>query len=398
MLKIIAQSFKMSLQNIVANKMRSFLTMLGILIGVAAVISLMTVVEMVTNSVMGQFDSLGADTITVSISGNVLKSGLTDSDLDELREVEGVEGISPSVTASAAAVKNGSVYDMISVSGKDAYYFLYNDVVGSGRALNNADMDGHTNVCIVDSTFIENVMEGNSNCIGETFLLYGSTYTIVGIQAEDDSLYSAMSDNSNLDGSVIIPYKNALRMTRSGYVTSFEVYILDNYDNDTVEDNLRVVLDNLFNDSDDAYSIINMSSLSETMDSVENMLSLMLGGIASIALLVGGIGIMNMMLVSVSERRQEIGLRKALGAQPYRIQMQFLVEAICLSLMGGILGVLTGALISYIASIFLETTYEISSTAVALGMGFSAAVGIIFGWTPARKASRLNPIDALRAD
>ena len=398
MLKIIGQSFVMSLQNIRSNKMRSFLTMLGIMIGVGSVIALITIVSSATSSVMSSFESLGEGTITLTVSGTDDKQGLSDSDLDTLREVEGVAGLTPVVSTSTTVVYNREIYTRVTVQGYDASYFLYNDIIEVGRALNNADIENLARVCIVDQTFLENVLEG-VYAIGDTIELNGSTYTIIGIQSEDESLVSSMMGTSNnSNGSVIIPYKNVLRMSRSAYINSVEVYIDDNYDDETVQDNLAYVLDELFYEEDDAYSIADMSSLTDTMDTVEGMLTTMLAGIASISLVVGGIGIMNMMLVSVSERKKEIGLRKAMGAVPFRIQLQFLIESICLAMLGGIAGVIIGIVIAIIGCAVMSTTFSLSMSAVWLGLGFSAAVGIIFGWAPARNASRLNPIDALRSE
>lgn len=397
MLKLIGQSFRMSLQNIKNNKMRSFLTMLGIVIGVAAVIGLITIVQGVTSTVMDQFEGLGAGTLTVSAPGTALKSGLSDSDLALLEKAEGVGGISPTVSVTTTAVSEGNVCDKISVSGKDTIYFGRNDIIQSGRAFNDAETNGDTRVCIVDMDFVKNVMQGRQ-VLGSTVMLDGYQYKIIGIEKKDNSLMSYYMDTSDLDGSVIIPYRNALTMSGAANVTSLDVYIADGYSSSEVESNLRRVLDNIYNGANNAYSVINLESLMSSMDTVEGMMTTMLGGIASIALLVGGIGIMNMMLVSVTERTKEIGLRKALGAEPIRIQMQFLIESITLSLLGGLIGVVFGMLIAFAGAKALKSNFTISPGAILLGVGFSAVVGIIFGWAPARRASRLNPIDALRSE
>lgn len=398
MLKLIGQSFSMSLKNIRSNKMRSFLTMLGIVIGVAAVIGLITIVQGVTTSVTSQFEGLGAGTLTISAPGTALKRGLSDNDLSLLRQVEGVESLSPTVSLTTTAVSGNNVCDKVSVEGKDVVYFIHNeDLIQSGRAFNSGETDGNTMVCVVDMDFVRNVMQGR-RVLGGTVLLDGYSYTIIGIEKEDSSLMGAYTDTSAMDGSVIVPYRNALTMAGAANVSSVEVYIADGYSNSTVEQNLRTELDNIYNGADNAYSVINLESLMSTMNTIESMLTTMLGGIAGISLLVGGIGIMNMMLVSVTERTKEIGLRKALGAEPVRIQMQFLIESITLSLIGGLIGVACGILIAWIGSRMLNTTFVLSGGAIGLGVGFSAAVGIIFGWAPARRASRLNPIDALRSE
>ena len=197
---------------------------------------------------------------------------------------------------------------------------------------------------------------------------------------------------------MIIPYKNALRLTGTSSIVSFSVYLDPSYNSDDVIDAIKAQLDADFNYKDDAYSVINMQSIIDMMSTMKSMIQNVLAGVASIALLVGGIGIMNMMLVSVSERTTEIGLRKALGARPSDIQMQFLLEAVILSLVGGLFGLILGLVISVVAAQVIGTPFVLSYFAITIGVGFSAAVGIIFGWAPARKASKLSPIDALRSN
>ncbi len=394
---LIRQSFRMSMQNIISNKLRSFLTMLGIIIGVGAVIGLITIVQGATDSVIGQFEGLGVDVLSVSAYGTTMKHGLSDTDIDLIRNVEGVDGVSPTASLTTSAVFEGEVYKKVNISGKDTTYFSHNDMVEEGRAFNEADMDGDSYVCIVDSKFISKVLYGKK-VLGQTIKLHGSEYTIIGILKKDDSLFAAMADTSGSDGSVMVPYKNALNMAGAANVTSLEVYVASGFDMSECENGIRTVLENIFNGADGSYSVFNMSSLMDAMNEITGMMSTMLAGIASIALLVGGIGIMNMMLVSVSERTKEIGLRKALGAEPFRIQAQFLIESIVLSVFGGILGILFGMLIAFIVSVALETAFSISPGAILLGFGFSLAVGVIFGWMPAKRASELNPIDALRSE
>ncbi len=394
---VFGQSFKMSLQNIKSNKMRSFLTMLGIIIGVAAVIALVTIVQGVTDYVMDQFSGLGAGTIQVSIPGTALKTGLTERDLDTLRGVEGTAGVSPQVSLMSAAEVDGEVYKKISIDGESAIYFLNNDVIESGRPFGAADIGGEAHVCIVDHTFIRKAMWGKK-VLGSTIRLGGYEYQIVGIQKDSDSMLNAYTDTSSYDGTIMIPYTNAMNMSGASGITSVEVYIAKDASSGTVEKNLRKALNGIFNDADNAFSIFNMESLMKSINTTKAMMQAMLGGIASIALLVGGIGIMNMMLVSVSERTKEIGLRKALGAEPARIQTLFLFEAVTLSVFGGLIGVGIGELIAAIGSVALKIKFSFSPGAVLLGLGFSLGVGIVFGWAPSRRASRLNPIDALRSE
>ena len=199
------------------------------------------------------------------------------------------------------------------------------------------------------------------------------------------------------DGTVYVPYTAAKKLMHTSTVSTLEVYVTDPDLTDLAIEEMEIVLDGIFNYKDDTYQIINMESMTEAMNLMTSMMTSLLVGIASIALVVGGIGIMNMMLVTVTERTTEIGLRKALGAEPGQIQIQFLIEAIILSLLGGVIGVVVGLTVSFLICINTDITFSLNTFAIALGVSFSAAVGIIFGWAPARKASRLNPIDALRS-
>lgn len=395
---VVGQSITMSLQNIKSNKMRSFLTMLGIVIGVGAVIGLISIVQSVSDSVMGELTGLGAGIVTVVTYPSPVKEGLSEQDLAELEKIDDVAGISPTVSFTATTVVGDEVYDKTSVDGKSAIYFeRYDDIMRAGRELTELDMSGETNVCIVDKDYVKNCMLGKQ-VLGAKIYINGIRYTIVGIRNVDDSFSSAMTDSYNSNGKIIIPYKNALSLTGKGYVNTVEVFVREGGDTDMVESMLRSRLKNFYNDNKDYYSVMNMESLMKMMDKVKGMLGGMMAGIASIALLVGGIGIMNMMLVSVTERTKEIGLRKALGAEPVRIQLQFLIESIVLSVFGGIIGVVFGLLIAFIAAKAMDAPFSISLSAIGIGVGFAAAVGIIFGWMPAKRASELNPIDALRSE
>lgn len=396
---ILKQSISMSIKNIRTNKMRSFLTTLGIIIGVTAVIALITIVHGVYDSVMGQFSELGANTITVSVTGNAMKTGISDSDIENIEALKYVNGTSPSVTTTATVMYEGSK-NTVTIQGRsDAYFRNTTTNLVLGRELTSLEMDGSVYTCIIDRDCAQTFFLG-TNPLGQTLRLNGYTYTVVGLtddgSDDDNSSFNSFGQSSGSAGTVIIPYRNALRMTSSGNITSLEVYVSDTQYSDAVTAAVENMLSESFSNDSDNYNVTNMDSLIQSMETTENMLMAMLGGIASISLLVGGIGIMNMMLVSVSERTKEIGLRKALGAEPSRIQMQFLLESIFLSLTGGFVGVILGLIISYVASTLMSTTFEIQMSAILLGVGFSAAIGIIFGWVPARRASRLNPIDALR--
>lgn len=397
-LSMLGESVRMSLDNIRSNKMRSFLTVLGIIIGVMAVIALMTIVNAVTNTITEQFTAMGTGKLTVQATGTALKRGLTESDLNELRALENVADVDPKASLTATVASDDAFIENMSIDGYSDVYFRKqgDDFISRGRALNILDMDSVNRVCVIDSKASATLFSG-SDPLGEHISIGGIEYLIVGTLS-DDSDADVMSQAMGLseDGRIIIPYTAAKKQAGQRNVISLDVYVDDTDKMDDTVTAVEAVLKSAFNYKDDSYTVINMESLLDTMDTMMGMMSNVLAGIASIALLVGGIGIMNMMLVSVTERTAEIGLRKALGAQPFQIQMQFLIESFVLSLIGGLLGLIVGVIVSYIVVTSMGATFVMSRDAIALGVGFSAAVGIIFGWAPARKASRLNPIDALR--
>lgn len=385
----------MSLSNIVNNRMRSFLTVLGIMIGVTAVIALITTVSGVSGSLSSSFSSMGAGTLMVSVSGSDLKSGMTTDDLETLRSMDEIDGITPSVSLNARVSRGGKYDSGISVSGKNAYYFqTTEDVLTRGRMLNVIDESNMSFVCWINQDIIDTFFFG-VDPIGESLYIDGVPFLVAGVISDEGSQSIASMMSGSAD--ILIPYTTALKMNNESVVTSFTVYLADGADSETTADAIEAEMDIMFSYEDDCFTVTTMSSIEDTMEEMLSMMTALLAGIASIALVVGGIGIMNMMLTSVTERTMEIGLKKALGALPWQIQVQFLIESFLLSMIGGIAGVLFGLILSFIMSRVMSTTFIISMSAIALGTGFSAAVGIIFGWAPARKASRLNPIDALRS-
>ena len=386
------ESVRMSVANITQNRLRSFLTILGIMIGVTAVIALITTVSGVSTSISDSFTSMGAGTMSVSITGTDLQAGLTDDNLDEITALEHVTGVIPGISATVS-VARGDVYESeISLAGKNPFYFTTTDAVARGRTLNPIDMDNAARVCLIDSDTVTEFFYG-VDPIGQTLYINSESFTVVGVLGDVEQSITEMTSGTN---AIIVPYTTALKLSSARLVTAITVYVDSSASSATVQTSLESYLDTLFSYEDDTYEITTMDSIQETMDSMLSMMSALLGGIASISLIVGGIGIMNMMLTSVTERTVEIGLKKAIGAEPAQIQIQFLIEAFLLSMIGGVIGVGLGIALSAVLCKAMGTTFTISYGAIALGVGFSAAVGIVFGWSPARKASNLSPIDALR--
>ena len=395
---MLKESLRMSLANIRANKMRSFLTILGIVIGVMAIITLITVMQSATDEVTGQFESLGTGMLTVQAPGTPLKSGLTESDLRAIESIDNIDGVSPSLSTTLHAMVGGSVQEDVEVDGYSYVYFKKEtETCSRGRPLLPVDQEQRSYVCVIDQNLASALFSGEDP-LEKQVTLGGIRFTIVGLldegsQSDVMSQFAGSSDN----GRVIMPYTTFMRAFGVNRITAMRAYMADSERSDDTVDAVEAALDQAFNYKDDSYTVINMESLLDVIDTMMGMMTSLLVGIASIALLVGGIGIMNMMLVSVTERTSEIGLRKALGARPRSIQVQFLFESILLSLLGGLIGMVLGVGISYVLCQMIDIPFTISGMAIGLGTGFSLLVGAIFGWAPARKASRLNPIDALRS-
>jgi putative ABC transport system permease protein len=335
---------------------------------------------------------MGANTVTVQIKGTPLKQGLTQGDINEIAQLSNIEGIAPTITGSTTVAFEGQSMDKITLQGKnDVYFKNTDDVISAGRIISSIDTENKSRVALIGQAIADELYVGK-NPIGQEIKIGGITYHVIGILKESDSFASADTNHS-----VMIPYTTAMGMVGAKYINSLTIYVADETLSNNTTKQIENILKKDFNNDDDGYSIVNMQNILDTIKNMTGILSMMLAGIASISLVVGGIGIMNMMLVSVTERTSEIGLRKALGAKPGQIQLQFLIESVVLCLIGGIIGFLLGVGLAFVVARIMGTGFSLAASTVLLAMGFSAMIGIVFGFMPARKASRLNPIDALRS-
>ena len=388
---MIKDSIKMSWDNIISNKVRSFLTILGIVIGVASIIALITIVQGATDEITNQVSNLGADTITIQAPGTPLKQGLSDSDLEELRKIENIKGVSPTISSKVSIASNNKTMEDVDIKGRNHIFFQEDsESISFGRGFNPLDLEKKANVAILGSNINKEVFL-DKNPIGEDMKINGVSYKVIGM-LKPGSEFEFSSNNDT----VFIPYTTARTTLKKSNINEVDVYMTDSSKSDKIIEDIKLVLNRSFNYKDKAFFIFNFEDIINAIGDITGLMTLLLAGIASISLLVGGIGIMNMMLVSVTERTSEIGLRKALGAEPNRIQLQFILESIFLSLFGGLFGLILGLLIAYIAAVTIGYPFSVSATTLFIAIGFSSVVGIVFGYAPARKASRLNPIDALR--
>ena len=377
------QSVKMAISAVFSNKMRSFLTMLGIIIGVLSVTLLISIVQSGTGTITDAMSTLGGDQVTVSITEG--EKRLLYFELDELKANEAVNTIAPYMSGKGVAKAGGKSKD-VTVYGVTKEYLT----LTGGRFLSELDREYRLNVCVLGAEVAEELF-GRESALDRTVRIQGKDFRVIGVLEEEDE-YAMNSTNRR----VFIPLTTAQRIFKQTGITNFILTADNKAALRTAQTAVADFLDNKFSEDSD-YTIINMAEILDIMGTVMNTLSLMLGGIAGISLLVGGIGIMNIMLVSVTERTREIGIRKAIGAQRSDITIQFMIESIFISLMGGVIGMLLSIVTLKVLNHFVtEVTFVISPSVAMLALSFSIAVGLIFGIYPASKAAKLSPINALR--
>ncbi len=386
-------SLKMAMKSIAGNKMRAFLTMLGIIIGVFSLVVLVSLVNGATSTVTDTISGLGTDMLTVTISDD-MGAPLSLEDIAAWSDEEGIGYITATGQSSVTA-KYGTTSASVTVTGTTASYYQVQELeLLLGRFLKTADINSHTHVCVINA-YMATELVGYTDCLGVEISLDGTKYTIVGVLEDDDSSLSGMLSGSSMEA--YIPYTSLLRLSTSvsSDITSF--YVSAETTMEEAEAAITQLLMERFED-DDAFTVSGTDVMEEAMSSVTSILTILLGGIAAISLVVGGIGIMNIMLVTVTERTREIGIRKAIGATRGEILRQFLIEAIVLCMMGCAIGIalswITLQIVSTVVS-SMSMTFRLDGSVVAISVAFCLFIGLVFGLYPANKAAKMQPIDAL---
>ncbi len=376
--------------------MRSFLTMLGIIIGVASVIILVSLVNGYMSTVVENFASMGVNQMTVRLTNLTSRSVGVDDMYQFYEEHDDLFAqMTPQVSLNATIKKGNETLTSTSVGGySEAYLAIKGYELEAGRNLQYGDITSRNKVCVLGSYGAQELFGSAEKALGETVKLNGYAFTVVGVveQQEEDG-----PEEGGTDDLLWIPYSVAVKIAGSADISSYVFATADVEDTDTCKTLLEEYLYTFYKD-DDLYRVMANSEMLDSLNEQIAMMSAMLGGIAGISLLVAGVGVMNIMLVSVTERVREIGIRKALGARRRTIMEQFVIEAAVTSSIGGVIGILLGAAVTSLAGGLIGIKATPTPAAVLISFSVSVGIGLIFGYMPADRAAKLNPIDALRSD
>lgn len=384
----IKNTLKMAFKSILSNKMRTFLTMLGIIIGVFSVIVMVSIGQGATAQVTESVQGMGSNLLTLNIRDRSTK--FDKDNLEDIEKLIGIDLASPNVSLNGTVKYGLDSQESMAISGVDEdYKEIQGQTVEFGRFISPIDVDYRNKVAVIGYETWENLFAG-LNPLQEEISINGEKYKVVGVLSEKESTLMGSSNDI-----IIIPYTTAMRQFRTNTINTFTIQGESPELVDTALENLEKYLLEIYED-EDSYNIFNQEELLSTLDEITGTLTLMLAGIAGISLLVGGIGIMNIMLVTVSERTREIGIRKAIGARRSNILAQFLIESSVISSVGGIVGIILGMFVNKILSTSLGISTVVNIQVILIAFGFSLIVGIFFGIYPANKASKLKPVDALR--
>lgn len=404
----LAESLRMALNALATNKIRAALTMLGIIIGVAAVITLLSVGNGFSGLIAGEFESLGTNVLTISAdltandnTGQQLTTGDATS-IENAIGVQGIERVAPVYQGKTLAAASTGADDIVTTNGVTADYLIVKDYsVAVGRFISHEDVAFRGRVAVLGSAVAADFFPGNAYPIGETIRLDGISFEVVGVLVEKGD--SGPISNDDL---IFVPLTTAqtrlfnVPTVRGDYtITTIQAQARSEKETGAAILGITNVLrqqHRLEDGKDNDFNIFSQDSLLSSISTITSAMTIFLGAIAGISLLVGGIGIMNIMLVSVTERTREIGLRKAIGAGRNDILFQFVIEAMTLSLLGGLIGIALGITGSMLLGPMLGFEAVIDSATIVMAAGFSAGVGLFFGIYPAMRAAKLNPIEALR--
>ena len=412
------ENIRLAWEGIRAGKMRAFLTMLGIIIGIASVIGILTLGDGLTGSINDQMSTLGATNIYISLQTKTTEHdggarSYTESDLisDEMiadlrqRYASSIDYVSLSSHLASGKAKDGDLYANVSVSGINDEYLVANDIeIIRGRGITSADINDNMMIAVVSDKFVNNMFGGDTQlALGQEVSVYSTfeiyTFRIVGVYKYEQTMMNlSMAADVDLQTDVYIPLSTAKKLSNAddGYSS---ITVVANPEIDSA--NFATVAKNYLNkyyaeNPSFQISAISMESMLSTVDTMMGTVNIAIAVIAGISLLVGGIGVMNIMLVSVTERTREIGTRKAIGATNGDIRMQFVTESVIICLIGGVIGIICGTLLGYFGASLLGVIAFPSAGHIALAVGFSMAIGIFFGYYPANNAAKLDPIEALR--
>lgn len=410
----LAENIRMAVFNIRTNLMRSILTMLGIIIGVSSVIAIITVGDGGRDYIISMIRDMSSNSVNVNVNAGVPETDyITDDDIKYIKKIEGVKFASPSGYSLGTATSLDTSAMAIAMAGNEDYQYIMNMTMNHGRFFTREEYENGENVCVL-SVIGAMTLFNREDVVGESFdlTLNGQTVRmrIIGVSvlstmtdvdmSDSMDMMSSMGNGASMEmAGMVIPATVLNSMTNmSGYAT-LSIMAENEFMLDTAGNAAKNILCSRHgNFDDDAYIVVNMATYIDLLDKVINILTTFIAGVSAISLIVGGIGVMNIMLVSVTERTREIGIRKALGAKTKTIMAQFLTESVILCLIGGIIGFVIGVGGAAGISAWMDIPVKLKFSTVAIAVGFSSAIGIFFGIYPARKAAKMLPIDALRRD